>query len=69
MVTLTDVAACADVAVSTVSKYFNGGSVRESSRKNWLPHWKYLGRLSARWKTDDIILRLYWRLSLHGILI
>lgn len=33
MVTLTDVAACADVAVSTVSKYFNGGSVRESSRK------------------------------------
>ena len=34
-----------------------------------LAHWKYLGRLSARWKTDDIILRLYWRLSLHGILI
>ena len=33
MVTLTDVAACADVAVSTVSKYFNGGSIRESSRK------------------------------------
>ena len=30
----------------------------ESSRKNWLPHWKYPGRLSARWKTDDIILRL-----------
>ncbi len=26
-------------------------------------------RPSARWKTDDTILQLNWRLSLHGILI
>ena len=33
MVTLADVAACAGVAISTVSKYFNGGPVRDSSRQ------------------------------------
>ena len=33
MATLVDIAERAEVAISTVSKYFNGGSVREANRK------------------------------------